>query len=91
MQDVSSPGEGRVPPHLRDAHYSGASSIGHGEGYEYPHNDPRGWVEQKYRPEEVESNIYYKPSPHGFEEQVLERMTELKETRNEEVVPEEQN
>jgi len=91
MQDVSSPGEGRVPPHLRDAHYSGASSIGHGEGYEYPHNDPRGWVEQKYRPEEVQSNIYYKPSPHGFEEQVLERMTELKETRNEEVVPEEQN
>ena len=91
MQDVSSPGEGRVPPHLRDAHYSGASSIGHGEGYEYPHNDPRGWIEQKYRPEEVESNIYYKPSPHGFEEQVLERMAELKETRNEEVLPEEQN
>ncbi len=91
MQDVSSPGEGRVPPHLRDAHYSGASSIGHGEGYEYPHNDPKGWVEQKYRPEEVESNIYYKPSPHGFEEQVLERMTELKEISNQEVAKEEQN
>ena len=91
MQDVSSPGEGRVPPHLRDAHYSGASSIGHGEGYKYPHNDPRGWVEQKYRPEEVESNIYYEPSPHGFEEQVLERMSELKEISNEEVVKEEQN
>tara|TARA_B100000427_G_scaffold72877_1_gene59008 strand:- start:206 stop:994 length:789 start_codon:yes stop_codon:yes gene_type:complete len=91
MQDVSSPGEGRVPPHLRDAHYSGASSIGHGEGYEYPHNDPRGWVEQKYRPEEVESNIYYKPSQHGFEEQVLERMTGRKETTNTEVTPEGQN
>ncbi|MEC7908760.1 MAG: replication-associated recombination protein A [Actinomycetota bacterium] len=91
IQDVSSPGEGRVPPHLRDAHYSGASSIGHGEGYEYPHNDPRGWVEQKYRPEEVESNIYYKPSQHGFEEQVLERMTGRKETTNTEVTPEGQN
>ena len=91
MQDVSSPGEGRVPPHLRDAHYSGASSIGHGEGYEYPHNNPRGWVEQKYRPEEVESNTYYEPSLHGFEQQVLERMTDLRENSNVEVVPEEQN
>ena len=91
MQDVSSAGEGRVPPHLRDAHYSGASSIGHGEGYEYPHNDPRGWVEQKYRPEEVESNIYYEPSLHGFEQQVLERMAELRENTNVEVVSEEKN
>ena len=91
MQDVSSAGEGRVPPHLRDAHYSGASSIGHGEGYEYPHNDPRGWVEQKYRPEEVEPNIYYEPSLHGFEQQVLERMAELRENTNVEVVSEEKN
>jgi putative ATPase len=91
MQDVSSAGEGRVPPHLRDAHYSGASSIGHGEGYVYPHNDPRGWVEQKYRPEEVESNIYYDPSPHGFEEQIADRMTEIKENKNVEDFSEEQN
>ncbi|HEX9824019.1 MAG TPA: replication-associated recombination protein A [Actinomycetota bacterium] len=25
---------GRVPPHLRDAHYPGATKLGHGEGYE---------------------------------------------------------
>ena len=81
MQDASSPGEGRVPPHLRDAHYSGASGIGHGEGYEYPHNDPSGWVEQTYRPEEVESNVYYDPSEHGFEKQVMERMAKLKKNK----------
>ena len=81
MQDASSPGEGRVPPHLRDAHYSGASGIGHGEGYEYPHNDPSGWVEQTYRPEEVESNVYYEPSEHGFEKQVMERMAKLKKNK----------
>ena len=81
MQDVSSAGEGRVPPHLRDAHYSGASGIGHGEGYEYPHNDPSGWVEQTYRPEEVESNVYYEPSEHGFEKQVMERMAKLKKNK----------
>ena len=91
MQDISSAGEGRVPPHLRDAHYSGASGIGHGEGYEYPHNYPKGWIEQKYRPAEVESNIYYEPSTHGFENQVMERMIELRETKNVEVLPEEEN
>ena len=35
-------GVARVPAHLRDAHYQGASSLGHGTGYEYPHDDPRG-------------------------------------------------
>ena len=36
---------GEVPAHLRDAHYRGAATIGHGEGYRYPHDDPRaGWT-----------------------------------------------
>src|SRR5262249_34227121 len=29
---------GPVPMHLRDAHYRGAQSLGHGEGYVYPHD-----------------------------------------------------
>jgi putative ATPase len=36
-----------IPKHLRDAHYSGAEALGH-VGYKFPHNDPRGWVEQEY-------------------------------------------
>src|SRR5699024_9221401 len=39
-----------VPAHLRDAHYKGADELGHGKGYRYPHDDPRGWVEQQYLP-----------------------------------------
>jgi putative ATPase len=65
---------GEVPTHLRDAHYAGASSIGHGSGYEYPHDDPRGWVPQTYRPAEVAGRHYYVPSEHGFEEEVAQRM-----------------
>ena len=56
-----------VPAHLRDAHYVGASSLGHGEGYQYPHSDPRGWVEQQYRPEALEGETYYSPNDHGSE------------------------
>lgn len=37
------------PLHLRDAHYKGAKELGH-TGYKFPHNDPRGWVEQEYLP-----------------------------------------
>ena len=53
MEDVRSRPAGPVPPHLRDAHYKSAERIGHGVGYEYPHNDPRGWVEQDYLPEHL--------------------------------------
>ena len=35
-----------VPPHLRDAHYAGASKLGHGEGYRYPHDFEGHHVEQ---------------------------------------------
>ena len=37
---------GPVPMHLRDSHYRGAQSLGHGEGYVYPHDVPQGWVPQ---------------------------------------------
>lgn len=63
-----------VPAHLRDAHYRSAASLGHGEGYEYPHDDPRGWVAQQYRPDEVADRRYYEPSAHGHEEEIRARM-----------------
>ena len=72
--DLQVSGNSEVPKHLRDAHYQAASSLGHGEGYIYPHNDPSGWVEQIYRPAETSGNIYYDPSKHGFEEEVARRM-----------------
>ena len=37
--DVRNGAVGEVPAHLRDAHYQGAASLGHGAGYEYPHDD----------------------------------------------------
>jgi putative ATPase len=54
-----------VPPHLRDAHYAGASKLGHGEGYRYPHDFEGHHVEQQYRPERFEGISYYEPSGQG--------------------------
>jgi putative ATPase len=68
-----------VPAHLRDAHYQGAKSIGHGAGYEYPHDDPRGWVEQQYLPPEVAGRRYYQPTQHGREREIADRMARLRQ------------
>jgi len=74
--DARASGVGEVPMHLRDAHYRGAAQLGHGDGYRYPHDDPAGWVDQRYRPDEVEGNVYYDPSSHGAESEVAERMAD---------------
>jgi putative ATPase len=74
--DVRDRPQGQVPAHLRDAHYRAARKLGHGVGYEYPHDDPRGWVPQSYRPPEVADRVYYDPSSHGFEADVRRRMDE---------------
>ncbi len=60
--DVRDRPSGRVPAHLRDAHYPGAAKLGHGTGYRYPHDEPGGWVDQEYRPAEVADRVYYEPS-----------------------------
>lgn len=73
--DARGAGRGEVPMHLRDAHYKGARTLGHGAGYEYPHDDPAGWVVQEYRPAEVRDNVYYEPSPHGHEQEIARTMT----------------
>jgi putative ATPase len=45
-----------VPMHLRDAHYSGASSYGHGEGYLYTHDHPE--ATQTFLPEALQGKRY---------------------------------
>jgi putative ATPase len=64
---------GSVPAELRDAHYRGAKALGHGVGYEYPHDDPRGFVEAVYLPESLAGRRYYVPSEHGAEKVLAER------------------
>ena len=60
--DVKSLPIGEVPLHLRDAHYQGAETLGHGSGYKYPHNHEGGVVDQQYLPEEVANSVYYQPT-----------------------------
>jgi len=68
LADADLPGH-EVPAALRDAHYQGAATLGHGAGYRYPHDDPRGWVPATYLPEGLAGRRYYEPSSHGAEPQ----------------------
>ena len=65
VADVRDQPAGRVPAHLRDSHYAGAASLGHGKGYRYPHDEPDGWVEQEHRPPEVAGRRYWHPTGRG--------------------------
>jgi putative ATPase len=74
LEDVRHGPSVEVPVHLRDGHYAGAQKLGHGVGYDYPHDDPEGWVPQQYLPDEVADRRYYEPSDHGFEQEIRTRM-----------------
>src|SRR3984893_10226575 len=69
---------GAVPAHLRDAHYPGAGKVGHGEGYQYPHDFDGGIVPQRYAPDSVADRRYYQPSRHGLEARVAERAERIR-------------
>ena len=71
MKDVR---EGRtlpVPKHLRDKHYAGAATLGHGEGYKYAHDHEGGYVEQDYLGVD---KTYYTPTDRGFEAEIGRRL-----------------
>jgi putative ATPase len=78
ITDVREGKAGRVPKHLRDAHYPGAKRLGHGKGYVYPHDDPIGVVTQEYLPESLRGAVYYAPTEHGNEREVSARLAKLR-------------
>jgi putative ATPase len=72
---------GSVPPPLRSVHPYQRNKMKEGGGYEYPHNDPSGFIAQEYRPPDVAGpmgtaarRVYYRPSPHGEEARIGPRL-----------------
>lgn len=56
---------GKIPNHLKDAHYKGAAKLGHGTDYKYPHDFPEDWVRQQYLPDPIKNDQYYHPKENG--------------------------
>lgn len=78
IADVRAGGFGRVPVHLRDAHYPGAKRLGHGKGYRYPHDADAGIVPQQYLPDELRGRQYYAPRSLGAERDVSARLERIR-------------
>jgi putative ATPase len=66
-----------VPLHLRGSGYKGAADLGHGEGYEYSHDQPGGVVDQQYFPDGVPPTAIYRPGDLGREKFIKERLAEI--------------
>ncbi|MBV8786447.1 MAG: replication-associated recombination protein A [Mycobacterium sp.] len=76
--DIKAGKAGLVPAHLRDGHYSGAAALGNAQGYTYAHNDPDGVVAQQYPPDELVGTDYYRPTDHGAERAIAQRLERLR-------------
>ncbi|MFD2656815.1 replication-associated recombination protein A [Gracilibacillus thailandensis] len=74
LADIRSGDTGEIPAHLKDAHYKGASALGRGVDYKYPHAYEGGWVKQQYLPDKIKHKQYYQPKDTGKFEKNLQQI-----------------
>ncbi len=67
-----------VPLHLRSSKTKLSKDLGYGQGYIYPHDSPKAWVDQSYLPNEIADAVFYKPSQRGFEKNITGYLEWLK-------------
>lgn len=75
LDDVRTQSVLPVPVHLQDTHYKGAKRLGHGQGYEYPHDTAEGFVDADYLGVDKQ---YYFPTERGVEAELARRLEELR-------------
>ncbi len=79
MEEVKRSGNLKIPGHLQDAHYKGASRLGRGIGYKYAHDYKNHYVEQQYLPYELTGTEFYRPDGNGYEEKIKAHMKKIRE------------
>ena len=73
LKQVEAEGKVDVPIHLQDTNRD-AKSLGHGQGYQYPHSFDGHHVPQNYLPEAIKGMRFYESSDQGYETQVADRL-----------------
>lgn len=61
-----------VPLSLRSSQTAMSQQMGYGKGYQYPHDEPKGWIAQSYWPAGAEPQSFYEPSQNGFEKTIID-------------------
>ncbi len=67
-----------VPPQLRNAPTALMKDLGWGRGYQYAHDDPDAVTAMDCLPEALRGRAFYKPTAHGFEARIRERLATLR-------------
>lgn len=67
-----------VPLPLKDAHYPGAKTLGHGKDYLYPHDFEGHYIPQDYG---IEEGVFYQPTEEGYEASVKKRLEALSKSK----------
>ena len=80
FQLIEQQGKTAVPQHLQDSTRD-AKALGHGQGYQYPHEGPEHFLPQQYLPRELLGTYFYRPSTQGYESQVVERLERWREAQ----------
>jgi putative ATPase len=81
LAEVEQHGAQAPPVVLRSTGYSGAKTLGHGVGYQYPHDDG-GYNAQHYLPDKLAGTEFYHPTENGFEARIKELLGRLRNLRN---------
>ena len=71
-----------VPMHIRNAPTGLMKQLGHGEGYQYPHDHPGGYVPVHYLPEALRGASLYEPAGYGYEKYIRERLDRWRNQRD---------
>lgn len=74
LDDVRSLPDASVPLHLRNAPTGLMKELGYGKEYRYAHDHPGAFVEQQYLPDSLADRIYYRPTTHGAELKLRDRL-----------------
>ena len=78
LADLDRIDTGVIPNHLRDAHYAGAKTFGHGVTYKYPHDYENDYVEQQYLPDAIKNKKYYIPKDNKTEKSYADYWDRIK-------------
>lgn len=81
-REVNEHGAQAPPVFLRSTGYRGARDLGHGVGYEYPH-DRGGYISQRYLPEGLLDRVFYRPTSEGEEARIQEFLARMRTLRSE--------
>lgn len=78
LEDVKNKDTGTIPMHIRNAPIDEMKKLGYKEGYLYPHDFPKHWVEQQYLPDKMLGTKYYIEDENIPKNEYYENIKKLK-------------